>query len=72
MVTVMGKKYTVNLSEPEIEKLRSLIKSGKSKARVVTRGRILLMSFEGRIDSDIATTLKVSVPTVERTRAKYT
>ena len=29
------------------------------------------MSFEGRVDSDIATELKVSVPTVERTRAKY-
>jgi transposase len=67
----MSKKYTVNLSEPEVEKLRSLIRSGRNKARVVTRGRILLMSFEGRVDSDIATELKVSVPTVERTRAKY-
>jgi transposase len=67
----MAKKYTINLSEPEIEKLRSLIKSGRNKARVITRGRILLMSFEGRIDSEIATALKVSIPTVERTRAKY-
>ncbi|WP_416350944.1 IS630 family transposase [Rivularia sp. UHCC 0363] len=67
----MSKKYTVNLSEPEVEKLRSLIRSGRNKARVVTRGRILLMSSSGCIDSEIATTLCVSVSTVERTRAKY-
>jgi transposase len=71
MVQLMAKKYTINLNETEVEQLRSLTKSGKHKARVITRGRILLMSFEGQIDSEIATALGVNVTTVERTRAKY-
>lgn len=37
-------KYTVNLSTEEAEKLRSLIKTGKSKARSITRAHILLMA----------------------------
>jgi transposase len=51
--------------------LRSLTKSGRNKARVITRGRILLMTNEGLKDSDIASALKISIPTVERTRQKY-
>jgi hypothetical protein len=46
----MAKKYTVNLSNEELEKLRSLIKTGKSKARSITRAHILLMASEGKTD----------------------
>ncbi|WP_225912654.1 IS630 family transposase [Nostoc flagelliforme] len=66
----MAKKYTVNLSNEEVEKLRSLIKTGKSKARTITRAHILLMASEGETDATIADRLRVSVSTVERTRAK--
>ncbi len=46
----MAKKYTVDLNTEEVEKLRSLIKTGKSKARSLTRAHILLMAWEGEID----------------------
>jgi transposase len=67
----MAKKYTINLTEVEIEKLRSLIRCGKSKARTITRARIVLMAFEGKTDQTISQSLGVSVATVERTRAKF-
>lgn len=67
----MGKKYTVNLSDSEVEQLRSLIKTGKSKARSITRAHILLMAWEGEIDKAIAQSLRVHVSTVERTRIRY-
>jgi transposase len=67
----MGKKYTVNLSDLEVDKLRSLIKTGKSKARSITRAHILLMASDGETDRAIAECLRVHVSTVERTRARY-
>ena len=67
----MGKKYTVILSELELDKLRSLIKIGKSKARSITRAHILLMASDGETDRAIAECLRVHVSTVERTRARY-
>jgi transposase len=67
----MGKKYTVNLSALEVEQLRSLIKTGKSKARSITRAHILLMASERETDKAIAQCLRVHVSTVERTRARY-
>ena len=67
----MVKKYTVSLSTEEVEKLRSLIKTGKSKARSITRAHILLMVWEGKIDKAIAESLRVNVSTVQRTRARY-
>jgi transposase len=67
----MAKKYTVNLSQEEVEKLRSLIKTGKSKARSITRAHILLMASEGETDRAIAECLRVHVSTVERTRLRY-
>ena len=67
----MAKKYTVDLSNEEAEKLQSLIKTGKSKARSITRPHILLMASEGETDKAIAERLRVHVSTVERTRARY-
>ncbi len=67
----MGKKYTVNLSDSEVGQLRSLIKTGKSKARSITRAHILLMVSEGETDRAIAECLRVHVSTVERTRLRY-
>ncbi|AUB43171.1 hypothetical protein COO91_09342 (plasmid) [Nostoc flagelliforme CCNUN1] len=45
-VSIMAKKYTVNLSNEEVEKLRSLIKTGKSKARTITRAHIPRISHK--------------------------
>jgi len=33
----MAKKYIVDLSENEVSQLRTLIKTGKHKARIITR-----------------------------------
>ncbi len=67
----MPKKNTVNLSQAEIEKLYSIIKTGSSKARSITRAYVLLMANEGETDKAIAERFRVHVSTVERTRAKY-
>jgi transposase len=67
----MAKKYIVDLKEAELFQLRSLIKTGKHKARTITRANILLMASEGYSDSAIASSLRISVSTVERTREKF-
>jgi transposase len=67
----MVKKYIVDLNEAEIFQLRSLTKTGKHKARSITRANILLMASEGYPDNAIASTLRVNVSTVERTREKF-
>ncbi len=69
-VSIMAKKYTINLSNGEVAYLRSLIKTGKSKARTIARAHILLMTSEGETDATSADRLRVSVSRVERTRAK--
>lgn len=67
----MAKKYIVDLSEDEVSQLQKLIKKGKHKARTITRAHILLMACEGEIDQAIASTLRVHISTVERTREKF-
>ncbi len=49
----MTKKYIVDLSEVEESQLRSLIKTGKRKARTITRAYILLMASEAKTDEAI-------------------
>jgi transposase len=67
----MPKKNIINLSQVEIEKLYSIIKTGSSKARVITRAHVLLMTNEGETDKAIAQRFRIHVSTVERTRTKY-
>lgn len=67
----MAKKYIVDLKEAELFQLQSLIKTGKHKARTITRANILLMASEGYSDSAIASTLRVNISTVSRTREKF-
>jgi len=67
----MPKKYIVDLNEAELSQLRSLTKTGKHKARTITRANILLMASEGYPDEAIASSLRVNVSTVERTREKF-
>ena len=65
------KKYIVDLNEAEISQLRSLTKTGKHKARSITRANIIIMASEGYSDNAIASTLRINVSTVERTREKF-
>lgn len=61
----------MDLSEDEVSQLQTLIKKGKHKARTLMRAHILLMASEGEIDEAIASTLRVHISTVERTREKF-
>jgi len=67
----MVKKYIVDLNEAENSQLRSLTKTGKHKARSIIRANILLMASEGYSDNEIASTIRINVSTVERTREKF-
>jgi len=66
----MAKKYIVDLNEAELSHLQSLTKTGKHKARTITRANILLMASESYPDNAIASTLRVNVSTVERKNVK--
>ena len=67
------KKYVVNLSREERDRLDEFIRKGKRPAQLLTKARILLKADvsevgEGWSDSRIAEALDTSIPTVERTR----
>ena len=67
------KKYVVNLSAEERERLEALVGAGKSPARLLTRARILLKADvseagEGWSDSAISAALDTSINNVARTR----
>ena len=67
------KRYIVDLSAEERERLNSLVRVGKHPARLLTKARILLKADaseagEGWSDSRIAAALDTSVDTVARTR----
>jgi len=67
------KKYVVNLSADERERLEALIHAGKSSTQVLTRARILLKadvseSGQGWSDSVISAALDTSINNVARTR----
>jgi hypothetical protein len=67
------KKYVVELSVEERERLETLIRGGKHPARKLTRARILLKADageagEGWSDSQIAGALDIGLATVARVR----
>lgn len=64
----MNKKYKIELSQQQRQKLLELVKKGKASARVIRRAHTLLMAAEGKTDEVIARTLHTSVATIERTR----
>jgi putative transposase len=63
-------KERLELSEAERRKLQEVVRKGENKARVITRGRILLLSDEGRNDQQVADALQVGRATVERIRRR--
>ena len=64
-------KYPVRLDHEERERLQQLIRGGKSRARVMTRARILLRSDEGWTAPKVAEALDVSVGTVFRIKRRF-
>ena len=64
-------KHAVRLDEEERERLQRLIRGGKSRARVMTRARILLRSDKGWIAPKVAEALDVSVGTVFRIKRRF-
>jgi hypothetical protein len=69
---VAVKKYIVKLSAEEREQLNTLIRTGRHRARQLTKARILLKADaseagEGWSDSQIASALDTTVNTVTRT-----
>lgn len=64
-------RYPVQLSEEEREGLTQLVRSGRSSARIVARGRILLKVDEGWTAPQVASALDVSEGTVFRIKRRY-
>jgi transposase len=64
------RRYHVQLSAHDRQRLESYVKHGKPAARAVTRARILLLADEHYTDEEIMEVLGVSRPTVATMRRK--
>ena len=67
----MPKRYVVKLTAAQRERLRSMIRTGRESARVLTRARVLLKADEGRTDAEIAEAVDTSHGTAERVRKRF-
>lgn len=67
----MNKRYVVDLTDEERAILLEIIMKGKHPSRKNSRARILLAAAENRTDREIASVLRTSVPTVQRTRQQF-
>jgi transposase len=67
----MAKKYVVKLTAGERARLRSMVRSGRESARVLTRARVLLKCDEGWMDEEAADAVDTSLGTVERVRKRF-
>jgi transposase len=65
------RKYTVDLTDLEREKLLGLISTGDLTPRKIQRCKILLLSADGRKIQEIADELGVGVATVQKLRKRY-
>lgn len=64
-------KYVVDLNEEERAQLESLLRRGKSSARMQARARILLKADDGMLNQDIMSALDVSETMVYRARQRF-
>jgi hypothetical protein len=64
-------RYPVELSSEQEQALKALVTKGSSKARVMTRARILLLAHRQVTDSDIKEALGISVQMVQATRKRF-
>lgn len=63
--------FVVKLTDEDRKYLSQFIRHGRASVRSVTRARILLMADEGYSNKDIVKVLKITRPTVNRTRKRY-
>lgn len=64
-------KHIITLSSQEEQRLHTIIRTGTHKARTIKRAQILLRSYRGLKDEEIAERVEVHVTTVERIRVHY-
>jgi len=64
-------RYKVELSPEQERTLNAITTKGSSKARVMTRARILLMAHRQMADSDIKEALGISVQMAQSTRKRF-
>lgn len=67
----MAKRYIVDLTKDEKERLIELTCKGRPGARKIKRANMLLLADADKTDVEIAKTLQTSIPTVLRTRRKF-
>ncbi len=67
------KQFRVQLNEQEHLRLQKIVRSGKDKARKITRCRILLLADEavGKTDKEISDALNVCLATIFYIRRRY-
>jgi len=67
------KNHCIKLSEQDRHYLQKIVKSGKDKARKITRCRILLLADEakGKTDEEISDTLGICLTTIFNIRRRY-
>ena len=65
------KKLEVNLSPEDSNKLMAVTKHGSNNVRVVTRARILILSHQGKTNSEIAESLNCAPRMICNVRQKY-
>jgi transposase len=65
------KSHCVKLNKQERQQLEKIVRSGKDKARKITRSRILLLAANGKTDQEIATALDVCLATIFNVRRRY-
>jgi transposase len=67
------KQFQVQLSAHERDRLQGIVRSGKHKARKITRCRILLLADgpNGKTDQEIADALGICLATIFNIRRRY-
>ena len=67
------KQFLVQLNEQERHRLQQIVRSGKDKARKITRCRVLLLADgpNGKTDQDISDALNVFLSTIFYIRRRY-
>jgi transposase len=67
----MNKKYVVDLTEEERDRLVQLVRSGKHSARRIRWAQALLKADAGWTDQKISEALDIGIRTVQRIRLRF-
>jgi len=67
----MNKKYIVDLTDEQRNRLRELVRCGKHSARRIRYGHVLLKAHAGWTDQKISEALDIGIRTVQRIRQRF-